>query len=268
MDGRIVWDYSAYDHQLGVRSCCWSPDGRLLSVGSYDNRIRIFSTQFWSLVNDVDHAAALHEADPVSCHAVVYNEDSVETDDLDIETRLAVEMGGVVLKQTRYVTVEDRPVYLDFTKPDSKKAGSVKVGVSVMKWSSDGRYIASKCDNLPTTVWIWDIVKVQLISLLVHSDHVRDLAWDPHLPRCALVTGGGSVYIWSPLGALVSRIPSVVRGEVEGVTEVRWGGQSRDLALSNRKHVVLCQLTAETREHRPEDDTDLDLEPSRDETST
>ena len=27
VDGRLVWDYSAYEHQLGVRSCAWSPDG-------------------------------------------------------------------------------------------------------------------------------------------------------------------------------------------------------------------------------------------------
>ena len=160
----------------------------------------------------------------MTCHAVVYNEEQVDTD-LEMETRLALEMGAVVLRQSRYVTVEDRPVYLDFSKPDCKKAGSgsVKVGVSVCKWSSDGRFIASKCDNLPTTVWIWDIVQGQLVSLLVHTDHVRDLAWDPVLPRCALVTGGGSVYIWSPMGALVSRIPCVLRGEVEGVTEVSWG---------------------------------------------
>ena len=69
---------------------------------------------------------------------------------------------GLSLDQTKYVTVNERPVYLDFTKPDHKKpsSGNIRVGVSMMKWSCDGRYIASKCENLPTTVWIWDIAQV------------------------------------------------------------------------------------------------------------
>ena len=95
LDGRIVWDYSAYEHQLGVRSCTWSPDGRLLAIASYDNRIRIFCSQFWSLVHDIDHVAALYESDPVTCRAHVYNEDNVETSpDAELETRHGQSLNG------------------------------------------------------------------------------------------------------------------------------------------------------------------------------
>lgn len=275
LDGRIVWDYSAYEHQLGVRSCTWSPDGRLLAIASYDNRIRIFCSQFWSLVHDIDHVAALYESDPVTCRAHVYNEDNVETSpDAELETRLALEMGGatvgVSLDQTKYVTVNERPVYLDFAKPDHKKpsSGNIRVGVSMIKWSCDGRYIASKCENLPTTVWIWDIAQVQLISLLVHTESIKELCWDPLLPRLAMVTGGASVYIWSPLGALVARIPSVIRGEVEGVNDVSWAGRSGHLALSNKSHVILCKLTREKiSANQDADDSELDMEPSREDNS-
>ena len=274
LDGRLVWDYSAYEHQLGVRSCAWSPDGRLVAVASYDNRVRIFCSQFWTLVHDIDHVGALHEADPVTSRAVVYNESSVEAEEGDLETRLALEMAGggagLFLSQTRYDTVDERPVYLDFTRPDHKKAGAanIRVGVSVMTWSSEGRYLATKCSNLATTVWVWDLASVQLVALLVHQDPVRDLAWDPALPRLALVTGAGaSVYIWSPLGALVARVPSVVRGELEGMTEVSWGKRSRDLALSNRGHVVLVHVSSDKKARVREVESDLDLEPSREESS-
>ena len=61
----------------------------------------------------------------------------------------------------RYDTVDERPVYLDFTRPDHKKAGAanIRVGVGVMAWSSDGRYLATKCTNLATTVWVWDLAR-------------------------------------------------------------------------------------------------------------
>ena len=65
--------------------------------------------------------------------------------------------------------MDERPVYLDFTKPDHKKAGSasIRVGVGVMAWSSDGRYLATKCANLATTVWVWDLVSVKYYFLFV-----------------------------------------------------------------------------------------------------
>ena len=71
--------------------------------------------------------------------------------------------------QCRYDTVDERPVYLDFTKPDHKKAGSasIRVGVGVMAWSSDGRYLATKCANLATSVWVWDLVSVKYYFLFV-----------------------------------------------------------------------------------------------------
>ena len=57
--------------------------------------------------------------------------------------------------------MDERPVYLDFTRPDHKKAGAanIRVGVGVMAWSSDGRYLATKCTNLATTVWVWDLAR-------------------------------------------------------------------------------------------------------------
>ena len=57
--------------------------------------------------------------------------------------------------------MDERPVYLDFTRPDPKKAGAanIRVGVGVMAWCSDGRYLATKCTNLATTVWVWDLAR-------------------------------------------------------------------------------------------------------------
>ena len=45
----------------------------------------------------------------------------------------------------------ERPLYLDFTKADPKKAGSgsLKIGVGVLEWSGCGRYIGEN----PGYVW-------------------------------------------------------------------------------------------------------------------
>jgi len=264
LDGRCELDYTAYDHQLGVKTVRWSPSGQFLAVASYDNKIRIFCSQFWSLIHEVEHSAALHEGDPVSCRAVVYQEEEVAAQDLD--ARLALELGGVYLQQTKYTTLEERPVYLDYAKADPRKSGVVKVGVGLAEWSVCGRYIASRCDNLQTVVWVWDIHNLQLIAMLVHKEGVRSMEWDTVLPRLGLVTGGGGLYLWTPLGAVVGRLPSVQRGEMEGVTELRWNPRGGAIVLSNSKHCVLCKISDQKR--REEEESDLDLEPSREDSQS
>ena len=214
LDGRIIWDYSAYQHQLGIKTVRWSPDGKILALSSHDNKVRLFCSQFWSLIQEIDHPAVLHEGDPVTTRALVYSEESLEPGDID--AKIALEMvGGVLVQQSKYQALQERPVYLDFSRPDPSKSGGggggFKVGVGLSEWSSCGRYLASRCDNLPTTVWVWDIPSLSLAALLVQTSPVRSLAWDPALPRLALVTGQSSLHLWTPLGALISRVPQVLR---------------------------------------------------------
>ena len=269
LDGRIVWDYSAYQHQLGIKTLCWSPDGKILALASHDNKVRLFCSQFWVLIQEIDHPAALHEGDPVTTRALVYSEESLETGDID--AKIALEMvGGVLVQQSKYQTLQDRPVYLDFSRPDPTKSGGgggYKVGVGLCEWSSCGRYLASRCDNLPTTVWLWDVTSLRLAALLVQSCPVRSLAWDPALPRLALVTGQSSLHLWTPLGALISRVPQVIRGDMEAVTDLCWTEDGRSLCLSSSKHLLTCRLV-KTGQETAETESDLDLEPSREETSS
>lgn len=258
LDGRLEFDYSAYQYQLAIRKVRFSPSGKLMAVASFDNEIRIFSCLEWTLVNQIDHFHSLHEGDPLSCRSVIYQEDELPLDDVD--ARLALELGGIIIQQSKYRTVNERPLFLDFTKTDPKKGGNLKVGVSSMEFSKCGRYLASKCDNLPTAVWIWDLYTLKLASIVLHKSSVRQFEWDSTQPRLAIVTGGAALYFWTPLGCVVGRIPPVSRGTVNGITDLSWNKRGKAILLFNRDAAVLCRL--KKKENKYQDD--LDLEPSRD----
>jgi len=261
-DGRVELDYSAYEHQLGVRRISFSSSGKLMAVASFDNRIRIFSTLVWTLVHEMDHFPSLHEGDPVSSRAVIYQEEDVPL--LDLDARLALELGGgLMVQQSKFKQVNERPLFLDFQKPDPKK-GTIKIGVQFLRWSSCGRYIGSVCENLCTTVWVWDLETLMLAAIVVHKSPVKNMSWDPVQPRLAIVTGGAALYFWTPLGCVVGRIPPVSRGTMGGVTEVVWNPRGSALALFTRESGVLCRLQKKMVNNL---DDDLDTEPSKDSSS-
>lgn len=280
LDGRVEFDYSAYEHQLGVKCVRWSPSGHLLAVASHDNKVRLFCSQFWTQVHLLEHSPSLHEGDPVTCRALIYQEEAVSVEGVD--ARLALELGGLIMQQTRYTALEERPIFLDFSKADPKKGGQVKIGVGLLEWSSCSRYIATRCDNLPTVLWVWDLETLRLAALLVQREGVKQASWDPLLPRLASATGGAALFLWTPPGAVIGRAPSVLRGESSGVSEVCWSPLGGTLALYNNTETILCKISGSQSNHSEGraggrgggggggevEESDLDLEPSREETTS
>ena len=54
-DGRLLGDYQAYTGALGIKSMAWSKTGRILAVGSYDQKIRLVNHLTWKPIIDFDH---------------------------------------------------------------------------------------------------------------------------------------------------------------------------------------------------------------------
>lgn len=76
-----------------------------------------------------------------------------------------------------------------------------------LSWSADGQYLASRNDNQPHTLWIWDIANSCLAVALVLRTPVMALVWDPNESRLAVVTGGSCLYLWTPRGASCVHLP-------------------------------------------------------------
>jgi WD40 repeat protein len=179
LDGRRLRSFSAYEGRLGIKSVAWSPSSQLLALASFDEAIRILNHLTWKVVVEFKHAERITSRMPV-----VY-----------------VESPG----QGRFDLAEP-PVSLPFAKPDMDKPNPA-LGVGWCEFSRGNRYLATRSDGQPQCVWIWDLARASLSTVLVLSSPVRKAAWDPLHERIALVSGGLAVYLWSPDGASVVAIP-------------------------------------------------------------
>lgn len=53
------------------------------------------------------------------------------------------------------------------------------MGVFQLLWSPDGRYLMTREESLPTTVFVWDMEALGLVSVLVQADPIKSIRWNP-----------------------------------------------------------------------------------------
>nr|XP_020141068.1 WD repeat-containing protein WRAP73 [Microcebus murinus] len=133
------------------------------------------------------------------------------------------------------------PASLQTLKPLADRANP-KIGVGMLAFSPDSYFLATRNDNVPNAVWVWDMQKLRLFVVLEQLSPVRSFQWDPQQPRLAICTGGSKVYLWSPAGCVSVQVPG--EGDFP-VLSLCWHCSGDSLALLSKDHFCLCFLETE-----------------------
>lgn len=142
-----------------MKSVSWSPSGQLLSIGSYDEKLRILNHMTWKTLAEHDHTQTKVDGRSVD----IYREHTF----YDGET-----------ERTRYA-VEDSMVVVPTETPDPTKPFP-KLGVGMQAWSSDSALLFTRNDSAPTALWVWETVRSLLHALALDFDLAQ-----PRLTCCA-----------------------------------------------------------------------------------
>jgi WD40 repeat protein len=121
--------------------------------------------------------------------------------------------------------------------------GPCRLGVGLLSWSHDGRYLLSRNDNMASALWVWDMEELGLTSLIIQADAVRSARWSPASPHLAIATGAGRrFYLWSPGGTSWTDVP-VGGDQAFEVMRLRWSPDGRYLALMSSDRLCTCTLS-------------------------
>ncbi|XP_059461014.1 uncharacterized protein LOC132190135 isoform X1 [Corylus avellana] len=239
-DGRCLFKYQAYESGLGVKSVSWSPCGRFLAVGSYDQMLRVLNHLTWKTFAEFMHlssvrgpccAALFKEVDEplqLDMSELCLSDDFTENNNEDASERLRV----------RYEVME-LPITLPFQKPPADKPNP-KQGIGLMSWSNDSQYICTRNDSMPTALWIWDICRLELAAILVQKEAIRAVAWDPTCTRLVLCTGSSHLYMWTPSGAYCVNIPLLQFT----ITDLKWNSDGSCLLLKDKESFCCAAVAA------------------------
>uniref|UniRef100_A0A8D0BQ76 WD repeat containing, antisense to TP73 n=1 Tax=Salvator merianae TaxID=96440 RepID=A0A8D0BQ76_SALMN len=241
LDGRLLSTFCAYEWSLGVKSITWSPSSQFLAVGSYDEKVRILNHVTWKKIAEFEHPANV-----VNSKIIVYKEveksPAVETEKLVFPPTKKM-ASSLFSTKTKY-EIAPVPASLHHVKPAADRANP-RVGVGMLAFSADNCFLATRNDNLPNALWIWDVQKMKLFAVLEQLCAVQLFQWDPRRPRVAICTGNSRMYLWSPAGCVSVQVPS--EGDFH-VASLCWHPSGDSLALMGKDSFCMCYLEKEDEE--------------------
>jgi len=137
-------------------------------------------------------------------------------------------------------TIESLPVSLPSIIPSLEKADP-KLGVGLVSWSHNERFLLTRNDNMPSVIWVSDTQKLALASLLVQLEAVRCAAWDPVRVRFAIATATSKLYLWSPEGCSIVDVP-LQAGQTFNVRKLEWSPDGTCILLMDKNKFCCCYM--------------------------
>ncbi|MCJ1475546.1 hypothetical protein MMC13_004209 [Lambiella insularis] len=155
-------DHDVNTPGLGVRTVEWDPSGKYLLVEDHNNQIHLLSAQTFNNVAILKHSTVID-----STKATIWQE---QIDTARTRSYLATVPPACPPSQTSL-----------------SNEATISPGINHISFNSNGTLLASRSDNTPTTVWIWDLVSLTLYAVLIHHSHVKSLQWNPQDVECLLI---------------------------------------------------------------------------------
>ncbi|CAG8588720.1 12576_t:CDS:10 [Acaulospora morrowiae] len=193
LDGQCVGNFSIDNEGLGVKSIAWSPSSKLVAVGGYDQKIRLFNNHTWTPIKELMHSSRIKD-----------------TQNLKIWKEAREYSPGLGRFIVKYDLIE-KPIEVPLMQPSEMKPNP-KSGVGTCKFNANGSLIVTLNDNMPNCLWIWDVNHLNLIALIIQLNSVKNFYWNPvEADKLVICCGNEFVYFWcgQDQGTEIIEVPSV-----------------------------------------------------------
>ncbi|ROW12777.1 hypothetical protein VMCG_00419 [Cytospora schulzeri] len=92
--------------------------------------------------------------------------------------------------------------------PNGQTTGNTQPqsGCAIMAFDISSALLATKLDDAPSTIWIWDTTTAELRAVLLFHGNISKISWHPTIRETLLVVSEGDSYnslafIWDPLSS-------------------------------------------------------------------
>lgn len=177
-DGRLLRTFRANNLDFGLRLVEWSPDAEYLAIASCDGKVRLLNHATFSPAIELLHPDTIRSENTVVWRQVT---------------------NGTCTKYD----LANQPLSPFYVKRNQGNMNT-KDGIGSLLFSPQGSFIATRSDNMPTTLWIWSLRQMLPIAILVHNCAIKTVQWHPQEEgqivltcQSSNATENNAIYLWS-----------------------------------------------------------------------
>ncbi|KAL7941710.1 hypothetical protein V8C42DRAFT_175739 [Trichoderma barbatum] len=232
------------DLELGIKICQLSPNAELCAIGDYSRDVSILRTQSWGAHLRLAHPATIVPKDTLQ----------VWQEKIDSESP----QGRATHTFVRATQILSPPGIATDAQPATAEA---KSGCSLAAFDASSTLLATRLEDSPCTLWIWDVVAAELRAVLIFHTTVS-FQWHASSRELLLITSQdqtqqGVSFIWDPLSnGPTPLVPedNLPNGKAAGRTQVAWINRETELPVlfvSDAQHYLLLSPSNADQDTNP-----------------
>ncbi|XP_046611077.1 WD repeat-containing protein WRAP73-like [Neodiprion virginianus] len=205
----------------GINRVKWITGGQLLAVVGHGELIVLLNYLTWKPLLSLYHDPIIREN---NYRTKVYKECVMQVKDSNKQPSL----------HNRHIMeeVNARPISLPVVKRDLISGNSVPE-IDILEFSACGRYLATRHQSYPTTLWIWNILS-DTIDYLILQNMITSVLWSPTGTSLLAFTETSNIFEWSPDYAACVPTPKRI-----SVADARWHPHGKIAVLCGYNKAVI-----------------------------
>ena len=223
LEGEIIAKRDIYQNKLGIKSL--SIGRGMIAIGCFDGSIRLFLSDLTELT-EFKH---LNLFNVPTSQMIILREKIQGVKHPELHLLGAQGLTGKVIYDCEKKNCGEQ-VFLP---------GGVG-GIGIVVFSNSGRYLATRAEDQPTAVIIWDLAVLGIIAVCLHRQAVRSIVWqNSGEDVLAIATGDPRIFFYDSSG--IVREPIDLSGEFEALGILQF--KNDRVVVQGRETVCVVDLT-------------------------
>jgi hypothetical protein len=131
------------------------------------------------------------------------------------------------------------PVKFSIVKPNLDKPFPM-IGIQEMSWSFDSNFLATKNDNMPHTLFVWQVSTLSLHTVILQNRPIKSFSWSPTDHILLICTENSKLYSFTLTNVYVVELVTDINLNLN-INRISWNPDGRVFTVSDNKNLIIGQ---------------------------
>jgi len=225
--GNLIATHEPYLYGLGIEIAKLSNNSHTLSLGFNDGIVRLYNCMSNSFKEIIELNHNIN---------VITNENLVT-----VFKEEEISHAGTNKKNNFTKYVECSFPYKLNTNNKIKSLQGIGA-ISIIEWSLDSKFLATKYDALPNNVFIWETSTLKLHTIIVQLNPIKNMKWSPKENILLIVTDNSKLYTFTLDNVYIIELVSDMNNPFNA-SNLQWASDGKSFIVSDKKQMLIGHPT-------------------------